>query len=38
MFVVLGENPLTADLHGIASIPVRATYVGGGRVYAATGE
>jgi predicted amidohydrolase YtcJ len=28
-FVVLGENPLTIDPHGIASIPVRATYVGG---------
>ena len=32
-FVVLGENPLTIDPHGIASIPVRATYVGGSRVY-----
>ncbi|MGW8687175.1 penicillin acylase family protein [Streptomyces sp. NPDC055817] len=34
-FVALGENPLTADPHGIASIPVRATYVGGDQVYAA---
>lgn len=34
-FTVLGENPLAADPHGIASIPVRATYVGGERVYAA---
>ncbi|MCW2943862.1 MAG: putative amidohydrolase ytcJ [Actinoallomurus sp.] len=32
-FVVLGENPLTIDPHGIASIPVRATYVGGERVH-----
>ncbi|POX42579.1 amidohydrolase [Streptomyces sp. Ru73] len=28
-FTVLGENPLTADPHGIAAIPVRATYAGG---------
>ncbi len=28
-FVVLGENPLAVDPHGLASIPVRATYVGG---------
>jgi predicted amidohydrolase YtcJ len=34
-FVVLGENPLTADPHGIASIPVLATYVGGRQVYGA---
>ncbi|MFC9537871.1 penicillin acylase family protein [Streptomyces sp. NPDC056975] len=34
-FLALGENPLTADPHGIASIPVRATYVGGDQVYAA---
>ncbi|GLY77425.1 amidohydrolase [Actinoallomurus iriomotensis] len=32
-FVVLGENPLTADPHGIASIPVHATYVAGRRVH-----
>ncbi|MCX5080078.1 amidohydrolase [Streptomyces sp. NPDC001939] len=37
-FVALGENPLTADPRGIAAIPVRATYVGGDQVYAATGE
>lgn len=34
-FVVLGENPLTADPHGIASIPVLATYVGGRPVHEA---
>ena len=32
-FVVLGENPLTADPHAIASIPVLATYVAGRRVH-----
>lgn len=32
-FVVLGENPLTIDPHGIAEIPVQATYVGGERVF-----
>ena len=32
-FVVLAENPLTADPHGIASIPVQATYVGGECVF-----
>ncbi|WP_078888810.1 amidohydrolase [Streptomyces sclerotialus] len=32
-FTVLGENPLTADPHGIAAIPVRATYVGGACVH-----
>ncbi len=32
-FVVLARNPLTADPHEIASIPVRATYVAGERVY-----
>jgi predicted amidohydrolase YtcJ len=32
-FVVLGENPLTVDPHGIASIPVHATYVAGRRVH-----
>ena len=34
-FTVLGENPLTIDPHGIASIPVKATYVGGEPVYTA---
>lgn len=34
-FVVLAENPLTADPYGIASIPVLATYVGGRPVYEA---
>jgi hypothetical protein len=34
-FVVLAENPLTADPHGIASIPILATYVGGRPVYEA---
>lgn len=34
-FAVLGENPLTADPHGIAAIPVLATYVGGRPVYEA---
>ncbi|SCK05431.1 hypothetical protein H181DRAFT_00074 [Streptomyces sp. WMMB 714] len=34
-FTVLGEDPLTADPHSIASIPVRATYVGGESVYEA---
>jgi predicted amidohydrolase YtcJ len=34
-FTVLGENPLTIDPHGIASIPVKATYVGGEPVYGA---
>jgi predicted amidohydrolase YtcJ len=33
-FVVLAENPLTADPHTIASIPVQATYVNGEPVYA----
>jgi predicted amidohydrolase YtcJ len=32
-FVVLADNPLTVDPHGIASIPVQATYVGGECVY-----
>jgi hypothetical protein len=32
-FTVLGENPLTAEPSTIAAIPVRATYVGGDRVY-----
>lgn len=32
-FTVLGDNPLTADPYGIASIPVRATCVGGERVH-----
>ena len=32
-FVVLGRNPLTVDPHGIAEIPVLATYVGGEPVY-----
>jgi predicted amidohydrolase YtcJ len=32
-FTVLDENPLTADPHGIASIPVRATYVAGEPVH-----
>lgn len=32
-FVVLGDDPRTADPHGIAEIPVRATYVGGTRVH-----
>lgn len=31
-FVVLGDDPLTADPSTIAGIPVRATYVGGDRV------
>ncbi|MGH3313218.1 MAG: amidohydrolase [Streptomyces sp.] len=35
-FTVLGENPLTVDPHTIASIPVMATYVGGGCVYEAS--
>lgn len=32
-FVVLGENPLTAEPSTISQIPVRATYVGGTRVH-----
>jgi predicted amidohydrolase YtcJ len=32
-FVVLAENPLTADPHDIASIPVLATYVAGNQVH-----
>jgi predicted amidohydrolase YtcJ len=32
-FVVLEENPLTIDPHGIASIPIQATYVGGECVF-----
>ena len=32
-FVVLAEDPLTTDPHGIASIPVQATYVGGECVF-----
>ncbi|MEU5954472.1 amidohydrolase [Streptomyces sp. NPDC047525] len=37
-FVVLHENPLMIDPHGIAGIAVRATYVGGERVHAMKGE
>ena len=33
-FVVLGDNPLTAEPASIASIGVRGTYVGGARVHA----
>src|SRR3569833_2647262 len=35
-FVVLADNPLTIDPHGIASIPIQSTYVGGERVYGMT--
>jgi predicted amidohydrolase YtcJ len=35
-FVVLGEDPLAIDPHGIASIPIEATYVGGERVHGMT--
>ncbi|NLU73323.1 amidohydrolase [Streptomyces sp. HNM0575] len=34
-FTVLGEDLTTADPHGIASVPVRATYVGGECVHEA---
>jgi predicted amidohydrolase YtcJ len=34
-FVVLGDDPLTADPTTLASIPVIATYVGGARVWSA---
>lgn len=32
-FTVLGENPLSIDQNGISEIGVRATYVGGNKVY-----
>jgi predicted amidohydrolase YtcJ len=34
-FVVLGDDPLTVDPRALAGIPVRATYVGGARVWPA---
>jgi hypothetical protein len=34
-FVVLGDDPLTADPSTLGAIPVRATYVGGARVWSA---
>lgn len=37
-FTVLGADPLSVDPHGIASIPVRATYVGGRCVYDGCGS
>jgi predicted amidohydrolase YtcJ len=36
-FVVLGDDPLTADPHGLGKIGVRATYVGGANVWDAAG-
>lgn len=32
-FVVLGENPFTAEPHSLHAIPILATYVGGRQVY-----
>jgi predicted amidohydrolase YtcJ len=37
-FTVLGDDPLTVDPHAIASIPVKATVVGGECVHEAAGE
>jgi predicted amidohydrolase YtcJ len=36
-FVVLGDDPLTVDPSHLASIPIRATYVGGQRVWHSDG-
>src|SRR5215469_638983 len=36
-FVVLGDDPLTVDPSRLASIPVRATYIGGQRVWSSDG-
>ena len=36
-FVVLGDDPLMVDPSRLASIPVRATYVGGQRVWSSDG-
>lgn len=36
-FVVLGGDPLTADPARLGSLPVRATYAGGAKVWDAAG-
>ena len=36
-FVVLGDDPLTADPSTLGAVPVRATYVGGANVWTAAG-
>ena len=37
-FVVLGENPFTADKTRLKDIPILATYLGGRRVYYTAGN